>query len=545
MTNFTTRETFLVPSFDLEEKERIKLDRFLLLLEDSGVGELLPERSDNPMGRPAYRYADLFAVILCGFAFGEASLRDLEDACKYDLRFFYLMQQKRPGHTVFGDFINEVILPQRKEIFGRITKAIIKETGIEADECFIDGSKFEADANRYKFVWKPVKLHEKLSDKIRDLLKEVSLERNVPEKGPLSSVLIAGKLTKLSERLKEDPSLKKHFEELAAYLEKLLEYEEKERICGEDRNSYFKSDHDATAMTMKSDYYSGLGSHMRAAYNVQLLVSKGVICAYHVSQSRSDITEFVPVLRAFEEIYGKYPERVCADAGYGSLQNYQFLKENKIENYIKPTNFQGNVSGRNPDCYTLQEDGTLLCLGGRIGRGTEIPSRHSKNAGSVFYRVEDCRECPFAAYCKRFLKRKKDSFRIFEVQEELTFYKQEAFANLLSAKGIEMRVNRSSQVEGAFGVLKQDMSYVRLRRTSLEKAETEFMLTALGYNIRKLFRFFSGKASFDYWRAPEGLQAEKKRKPSAKRLSKRASKKKKRSVNDKAKDYRYRSAKKK
>ena len=137
------------------------------------------------------------------------------------------------------------------------------------------------------------------------------------------------------------------------------------------------------------------------------------------------------------------------------------------------------------------------------------------------------------------MNNKDEDYRIFEIQEELTLFKQEAFENLLTPKGIEMRVNRSSQVEGAFGVIKEDMNYTRLRRTTMEKVETEFMLTYLGYNIRKLFRHFEGKAKLDYWKAPENLKPERKKKPSAKRLSKKASKKKKKSVNEKAKDYKY------
>lgn len=94
-----------------------------------------------------------------------------------------------------------------------------------------------------------------------------------------------------------------------------------------------------------------------------------------------------------------------------------------------------------------------------------------------------------------------------------------------------MRVNRSSQVEGAFGVIKQDFKYERFRRTLLPKVSTEFMLVCLGYNIRKLFKFYSGNAKLQYWKAPVGLQVETFKKPSAKRLSNKADKVKKKSLN--------------
>ena len=138
------------------------------------------------------------------------------------------------------------------------------------------------------------------------------------------------------------------------------------------------------------------------------------------------------------------------------------------------------------------------------------------------------------------MKDKTQDYKYFEVSQDLQKYIQEAEENLLSPKGIEMRVNRSSQVEGAFGIIKQDFLYERFRRTLLPKVSTEFMLVCLGYNIRKLFRFYSGNAKFEYWKAPEGLQPESFKKPSAKRLSNRANKKKNKSLNEEAKsNYNY------
>lgn len=541
MTNFTTRNTFLIPSFDLDIKEREKIDRFLYILEKSNVAELFSNNCyTSKGGRPAYSDYDLFATVLYGFAFNNPTLRNLEDACKYDLRYIYMMQQNRPGHSIFGNFINEVIVPNNDLIFHNVTNAILQECNIQIEDVFIDGSKYEADANKYKFVWKPTKFHEKLSNKIRTLLSEVNLSDNVPHIGIIDSKLIAQKVSHLSLILDDDNYLKDKYDELCQYLIKALEYEEKERICGPDRNSYYKTDHDATAMTLKSDYYSGLGSNMHAAYNSQLLVAKGVICTYYISQSRSDMNDFIPILKRFNEYYGYYPIRVCADAGYGCLDNYRFLNDNNIENYVKHSSFQGNVSGSNPDRYYLNEDGTLTCLNGNTGFKVDISNRHPSKSGSYFYKVEGCNECPFSIYCKRYMKNKNDNYRIFEVQEELCFYKQKALDNLLSPKGIEMRVNRSSQVEGAIGVIKQDMNYVRNRRTLIDKVKTEHMLTYLGYNIRKLFRYFSGKAKFNYWLAPDNLKAELKRKPSAKRLANKVNTQKKKTNNQKAKDgYKY------
>ncbi len=141
-------------------------------------------------------------------------------------------------------------------------------------------------------MWKPTTFHLRLSDKIRKLLGEYNLLRGVPSEGIVESKIVANKLKKLNNVLKQyDLSIKinKHFKEdysqLYQYLEKSLEYEEKERICGPNRNSYYKTDKDATAMCLKEDYYSGLGSNMHAAYNAQLCVIYGLISSYIVIQS--------------------------------------------------------------------------------------------------------------------------------------------------------------------------------------------------------------------------------------------------------------------
>ena len=124
------------------------------------------------------------------------------------------------------------------------------------------------------------------------------------------------------------------------------------------------------------------------------------------------------------------------------------------------------------------------------------------------YVIENCSRCKYKSVCKKAIKNKKANFRIFEVSIEYNSYKEEAMANLLSPKGIEMRINRSSQVEGSFGVIKQDMDYERVRRRGLENVSCEIMLVCLGYVIRKLFSLIEGTAKLDYWVAPESLKPE-------------------------------------
>ena len=544
MRYFTIRKQTLFPSYTISVKEQEKLDRYLLVLEKSNVAEVLSSVKSDPIflkGRPQLNRYDMFATILYGFAFGSCSLRDLESSCRNDLRYIYLMQGVVPTHAAFGQYINEFILPHTNILFKAVTTAILKECGIEPDVVFVDGTKIEANANKYKFVWKPTKYHERLCGKVRSLLLSHGLDRGIPKVGVFPSLLIAEKLTKFAEIVSgsSEEDKKKHeqqYLQLQAYLEKSLEYEEEERICGPNRNSYYKTDHDATAMTLKTDYYSGLASNMHAAYNVQIAVTKGFACAFYASQSRTDFSGFIPLLENYHFIFNAYPRAVCADSGYGNLENYRFLSEKSIENYVKHQSWEGNVSGRNPERYTLNEDGTIICLNGYQGKIVELKDRHPKKAGSIFYKIDGCNQCSFSIYCKRWQKQKDDNYKIFEVDPELRRFIQQAEANLLSPNGIVMRVNRSAQVEGSFGVLKQNMDYTRFRRRSLSKIQMEYMLTFLGYNIRKLYRFFDNNLKTDYWKAPEHLLSEQRKKPSAKRLANKINKTSSLSANESARD---------
>lgn len=529
MPNFNTGKIFLVPSFDLEVQEQQKIERFLTLLDNSGVGKIIDKYIKNNTskgGRPGYNYYRLFATIIYGFAFTRSTLRELADACKYDLRFICLMEQERPLHTKFCDFMNKVIVPNEEEIFSLISMEIAKEMGIEMDDAFIDGTKFEANANKYKFVWKPTKHHKRLTVKASGIIKQYKLFDNYREEEFIRSNTLANAITNLkSKKQSLGESIYQNTEKaLLGLLAKTLEYEEKEETCGPNRRSYYKTDKDATAMALKADYYSGLGSSMHAAYNVQVLAIKGLVFSYYVSQSRTDINDFINVVDAFARFYGFWPKRICADAGYGSLDNYRYLDKHHIENYVKHQSWEGNKSAKNPDCYHLNDDGTVTCLNGSAGYEVRLENRHPRKAEAVFYRVNGCNSCRWMPYCKRFMMRQDEDFKIFEVVKDLERYKYKSQGNLCSPKGIEMRVNRSIQVEGVFGIEKQNYGYVRFRRRGLDKVSTESMLNFLGLNIAKLFHYYETGKINKFWIAPDDLEPETFKKPSWKRLSKKGRK---------------------
>ena len=528
MPYFTIEKQYLFIPFELKVKQKESLNRFLSMLEKSGVGDLIQKYVKNDTevgGRPNCNYHRLFAAIVYGFAFNRFTLRELEDAFQYDLRYIYLMDSIQVDFTTICKFINNVIAPNEEKIFSLIMKQLATDVGLVLSEsdAFIDGTKYQANANKYKFVWKPTKRHRKLSIKINDVIEKYRLLPNPKREEFINVDIVVNALINLKYKRDELPL--KEYRDLEKFLTaasiKINDYEEMYKIIGDNRKSFYKTDKDATAMVLKEDYYSKSSYEFHAAYNVQQLVIRGFIFAYYVSSSRTDIDDFIPINEQFYRLYQCFPLNECADAGYGSLDNYSYLDEHHIGNYVKHQSWEGNKSASNPDCYRLLNNDKIICLNGLIGEEVALETRHHRKKESVFYKVEGCLHCDWMPFCKRYMRRWDEDYKIFEVVKKLERYKYHSQDNLCSPKGIELRVNRSIQVEGDFGIIKQNYGYTRIRRRGIDKVSTEIMLTALGLNIAKLIRFYETGKLNKYWDAPKDLEPEQFKKPSWKRLTKK------------------------
>ena len=498
-----------------------KIDKFMNLLEKSGVWKILKyvkQKDKNCKGRTGYNPYNLFAAIVYCFAKFDATLRDIEDKFIFDFRTIYIMEGNIPDHSTIGNFINTYIVPYQYEIFACINKEIIKELSLDITDIYIDGTKIEANANKYKFVWKPTKFHNKLDIKIKELLDKIEYKyskelittyefNNVLKQYAVNnSIDITNIPNGRGKRLTEE---QRNYKIGYEYLVKLLEYEEKERICGENRNSYYKTDHDATAMVLKKDYYSKLSHDFHAGYNIQLMVSNLLILMYGVFQDRDDINTLIPMNELYYKHYEKYPINECDDAGYGNYKNYKYIKKHHINNYIKFQNWEGEATGKNPQLFYTFDDG-VLCLNTNIGEEVPFDYYHRrKYKDGVLYKFTGCNNCNYSYKCKAKLKAKNRNtdYRYYELIPEYELLKEEVRNNLLSPKGIEIRINRSIQSEGTFGQMKYNMDYDRIRRRGLKKVSAEVMLMSLGVNIRRYFASLNeNKFKSNYWNTPSDLK---------------------------------------
>ena len=482
----------------------LTFDRFMEGIE---LQKYLKKVPKHKVGRLRYNPVNMLKTVLFGFmTSGYCSLRELEDNCKVNLRFMYLMDRETPSYRTFGYFINEILSESVEEIFADINRAIFEEKHVDLQHIYIDGSKFEANANKYSWVWKKAteKSRYRLYKKITALIEVINEElawsgtkistntEYVPDyldeiAEQYAMLLQLDDKTFVHGKGKHKSVQQRHYEWLRQYADKLREYVEKIAICGPDRNSYSKTDHSATFMRIKTDYMGN--DQLLPAYNVQIAVADEYIAMVDVNHYRSDMDCFIPLMERFNKTYGFYPKYPVADAGYGSYNNYLYCEQKGMEKYMKFTMFKKETEDKNyrenpfrAENFPIDSDGTMRCPNGKafIFQYRQHVKGNAYGRQEEIYRCEDCSGCPYAEKCK-----KTEENRTVRINQELTAMHQEVIQNLESIHGALLRMNRSIQAEGTFGVIKHNRWYKRIVRKGINSVRLEVLLVSIGHNLYK------------------------------------------------------------
>lgn len=430
-------------------------------------------------GRPRCDEHKLLKVILFAFMeYGICSLRNIERLCRNDIRYMYLLDgMKAPSFATFGNFIRNELTDSIEQVFFDVNTYIFEKDHVDLEHTYIDGTKIEANANRYTWVWKKscTKNRGKVFEKISTLIDAMNLE-------------VLGYL---------NVKLEKREEYAIDYVSELLEMyklgtklEESTFVsgCGEERNSYSKMDHDATFMRIKRDYMGN--DQLLPAYNLQTAVCDEYIAVVDVKPYASDMECFVPLMEKYHKIYGHYPKYPVADAGYGSYNNYLYCEEHGMEKYMEFTMFKKEITDKkyheNPYRavnFKRDESGNLICPKGRKFHFKSRQHVYKNKYGRTeeIYECESCEGCPHKSDCCP----KASGKRTIRMNEERTSIHQEVISNLESIHGALLRMNRSIQAEGTFGVLKWDKSYKRLIRRGEKNVILELTLISCGFNLYK------------------------------------------------------------
>ena len=363
---------------------------------------------------------------------------------------------------------------------------------IKYEHLFVDGTKIEANANKYSFVWKKStnKYEARLEAKLEDILPKLCSKHGILANDPgelLAQLEARVDFPFVHGRGKRKSALQRDIEllrELQARKQKYQRYHETFR----GRNSFSKTDSDATFMHMKEDHMRN--AQLKPGYNVQFGVEGEYITGVLVSSERNDQLTLIPLMEDMKT-YGVDYRDVTADAGYESEENYSWFEAAQKLCYIKPQNyersktkkFKSNMALRENMAYDAEKD-EYTCQAGQKLRVKYMGKRKSKSGFEseiTYYECDDCSACPHKKTCTR-----AKGNRQIHISKRFIRQRAASLERITSEQGILLRMNRSIQSEGAFGVVKQDYNFRRFLLRGQTKVTTEIRLLAMAYNINKL-----------------------------------------------------------
>jgi hypothetical protein len=472
----------------------------------------------------------LIKVWLYGYCNRIYTSRQLARAIKEQIPFIWLAGAQQPTFKTLCEFRGHRLEGMIDTIFGEVLFLLVKEEYIDIEDLYIDGSKWEANANKHKLVFakNAARYKEQVLERINALMAEIKLleqaenerlgnkDLGVMGEGKSVSVILNSEqvsaqlihLNDLIEAASADKGMRKAFEKRQKAIkkegEKLEKYEQQEKIL-ERRNSYSKTDEDASLMKMKDE-------QLLPGYNVQIGTNNQFVLNYTLSQNASDsvtlkahmdkMDERLDELSARIEEQGSVEatlsvERVCADAAYGTEENYVIMEKRGQEAYLKYQTWHMEYSGEMPkrrfrrenfaydqqkDEFTCPDQRKLRYSGEKTEKSTTGYERTIRT-----YECESCADCPFAQECK-----KGDGNRTVSFSPKYEAYKDKAREMLDSEEGQQMRSNRSIEVESTFGDIKYNMQHQRFILRGLSKVYIEFGLLAIAHNLRKVYCEKSG-----------------------------------------------------
>ena len=549
--------------FDLRLPDDDPVYTLKKVLEDLNFSGLLAGYSAQ--GRTGFNPIMLFAVNIYANMRGIRSVDQIVDLCQRDLGFIWLTKGQTPHRDAFYDFKKKKLTGEvLDDLNHQFMRRLEKEGLVTLRELYIDGTKIEANANRYTFVWRGTLnyhlvnlldtvdalytkyntfLHEngygpkydlgdahmfvvEGMDKVRKVVEEnrkwkLTKHKKLPNNtiieidnsSPLEILKLQKNLMKIARgegigfvtgKGKHKPELQKLYDALEECGRRLMEYKECFKVMGKGRNSYSKTDLEATFMRMKEDHM--LNGQLKPAYNVQIAVENYFIVHSYISNDRTDYNTLIPVLEKHEKAFGDRLEAVTADSGYCSEKNLLYLKEKGVRSYIKLQDHEKRKTraykediGKyyNMTYAVFEDEHYYICHDGRELRHirTESKAQEGYTQTVEVYGCADCSGCGHKSKClyKYDAGKNPDRNKIMKINERWEELKEESNKNIQSEEGIVKRQTRSIQTEGHFGDIKENEHFRRFNYRSEEKVYKEFMLYVIGRNLMKYHRFQCGK----------------------------------------------------
>ena len=450
LTNFTlvndTIQLKMNLNTEIYVKDDVKLRLVKNIIERMDLSEL--KKVYSSLGRkPTVNPVTMLQIIIFCYSEGIFSSRNIEKSCKYDLRIKYLLySQQAPDYSTINR-VRQKIVELAPSLLNQMVQILIEENQIDLSSIYIDGTKIEAYANGYSFVWRAST--EKWQEKLRiKIIKHFNLNTELTPSQVLEVVKIAfnqiskecreNKINFVHGQGKRKHQLQRDYEKLKDWKNKLEIYQKHLEIMGQHRNSYSKIDHDATFMRMKEDHMKN--GQLKPAYNIQLASASGFIIVENVSHHPSDMYTLKPFLKKLQANYPNKLDKIVADAGYESEENYVYLSENKLSSYIKPSNYEQLKTRK----YNKEQEFRKNL------RYDKTSDKYISQEGKEFVRCKDRyrkRKSGYVTTTKvyRCFDWNKDGQKTKGIYIAETFqkYRKESLENIKPDQGIEERINRS------------------------------------------------------------------------------------------------------
>lgn len=461
-------------------------------------------------GNSAFNPKMMLKVLVFAYLSNVYSSRRIEELLKRDIYFMWLAGMKRPDFRTINYYRGKRLKEGFDAVFTQVVRLLHEEGFVSLKVQYIDGTKIESVANKYTFVWRGSveKYDARLKAKTEALIRQIEQNHAIEnQENPVPEELTAEEVTKRVERIKE----KVDAENLGKEERKALKQIETDsvprmnRYRGQletmgPRNSYSKTDPDATFMRMKED--AMLNGQLKPGYNVQISTENQFITNFGIYQRPTDTLTMISYLESFKARYGMQSEEIVADSGYGSEENYEYMFSNGMTPYVKYNMFhveQRRGYRNNPfrvsNLFYNPDDDFYVCPMGQKLKFIRQEKRYTASGYQQtvsVYRASRCEGCPLRGQCH---KSKRD--RQIEVNHTLDDYKARARELLTSEQGIKHRSNRPIEPEAVFGQIKECGRFRRLRLKGLTGAKIDFGLKALAHNLRKLAQFWAKSSFFD------------------------------------------------
>lgn len=471
------------------------------VLERVDISELV--RQYKPGGTSSYHPRMLLKILVYAYINNIYSSRKIEEAVSQHIHYMWLSGMSTPDHNTINRFRGKRLQKSLQPIFTQVVLLLCEEGLLSIKDLYTDGTKIEANANRYTFVWGNAIKHHK--EKIKHQLNELwqyaqsvaasELDDTDPSGfDKIDKEKVSQTIEKINEALKGNKSADKKIKQKLNYAKRhwpsaLEKYEQQEKILDGQRSSYSKTDPDATFMRMKEDHMKN--GQLKPAYNVQISSNNQFIASYSVHQQTTDTNTLITHLQNHIRQFRSKPNTVTADAGYGSEQNYQWLEDKRITGYVKHNQFDRDQNNRlrSKKPYTVDKleydpvKDRYYCPAGkpmkRLGSFTS-QSRTGYEQTITRYQAKNCDGCPLRGECHQ-----QKGNRIIEVNHNWNRLKQKATKRLKTKRGIQKRKQRCFDIEPVFANIKHNHQFKRFMLRGIDKVNIEIGLLALAHNLRK------------------------------------------------------------